>query len=112
VEGGIRFDVYHHIDLADGGPDLAAMLKQMEDRIMSELSDRITAVDASVDGMIARVQKDIAQLQDMVAAGAATPEIMSALDAIKAKLDGFAPTVMPTAPTTTGPATIPPATAP
>lgn len=65
---------------------------------MSELSDKITSVGASLDAAIARVQEDvtalhtkIAELEAMVAAGTATAEDMAALDMLRAKLDALDP---------------------
>jgi len=66
---------------------------------MSDLSDKIKALETSVDAALARVQVDvdafkakIAELEAKVAAGTATPEDLAALEAMKAKVDALDPT--------------------
>lgn len=101
-----RIDVYHH--LADDGAILAAV-KALEGS-MSQLSDKIASLGASVDSAIGRVQGDIqsltgkiADLQALVDSGGATPGDLAAIADLQAKLDALDPS---------HPATLPPAPAP
>lgn len=89
----ITVNHYVHLD-----PAVMAYLQQMEARIVSALSDKITAVTASTDAAISRVQADvtnlkseIAALQAQVDAGGASQADLDALDALKAKLDALDP---------------------
>jgi phage host-nuclease inhibitor protein Gam len=56
---------------------------------MSELSDKIAAVNASLDAAVARITADIAALQAKIDAGTVTADELTALDALKARVDGI-----------------------
>lgn len=73
-------------------------LAQLEERIMSALSDAIAAATQSADQAIARVQEDvsalgqkIADLQAQVDAGLATQEDLDNLAALTAKFNALDP---------------------
>lgn len=92
-------------------------LSQLKDQIMSEVTDKIAAVEKSQDEAIARVREDVAAQQaeiDDLKTKVTAPEDIAALDRIRAKneaLDPLKPAVLPesggeppapAAPTTTG----------
>lgn len=126
----LRFDVIVQSRPQEPGEadGLAALLQALEERIVSKLTDKITAVGASADAAIARVATDVTtlhakvdELQAEVDAGAASQAELDALDALKAKLDALDPTnpvtiptvppvTIPTTPTT--PTSVPPVTDP
>ena len=92
-------------------PDVPAVTKddlhQLEDKIMSQLSDAIAAANTSADRAIDRVQQDVTSLQAridalqaQVDAGGATQADMDAIAALQAKLDALDPTKEETLPTT------------
>jgi hypothetical protein len=93
--------IAHHLHhLVTDGASVGRLIHESENRLMSALSDKITAVGTSLDAAIARVQSDvatltqkIADLQALVDQGTATPEDIAALDMLKSKLDGLDPTV-------------------
>ena len=66
---------------------------EQKDRIMSELSDKLSEAKVVVDEAIGRVKDDVADLQAKVAdleAKVTTPEDLAALEEIKAKLAALA----------------------
>ena len=86
-------------------PLTPADLDALGELIMSVLSDKLAAVNASLDAAVARVQSDvagltqqIATLQALVDGGAATPDELQALDDLKAKLDAIDPSSPQTLP--------------
>ena len=83
-------------------PGLAETLSQVLSPILeaavSALSDKIAAVEKSVDDAIARVQEDVAtlqtkidELQAKIDEGTATPEDIAALDRLQAKANALDP---------------------
>lgn len=83
-------------------PGLAATLKStltpLLEAAVSALSDKIAAVETSVDDAIARVQADVAtlqakidELQAKVDSGTATAEDVAALERVAAKLAALDP---------------------
>ena len=85
----------------------AADLQALGELIMSVLSDKLAAVNASLDAAIGRVQGDVAGLQQQIATlqalvdgGAATPAELQALDDLRQKLDAIDPNSATTLPAT------------
>lgn len=77
---------------------LTGLIGQKANEIMSQLSQLIADLEVSVESAIQRVQEDvgaltmqIAELEEKVAAGEASPEDLAALQALKAKVDGIDP---------------------
>jgi division protein CdvB (Snf7/Vps24/ESCRT-III family) len=87
-----------------------AKLRELEERIMSLVGDKITELNTAVDAALARVQEDvetlnttIAELQAKVDQGLATPEEIAALEGAIAKvnaLDPVSPETLPEEPPT------------
>lgn len=66
--------------------------------LMGQLADRLNQVEASLDAALSRTQEDVAKLQADIAAlqekidqGLATPEDLETLDRIQTKLDALDP---------------------
>ena len=85
--------------------DQLIALQQKGLAAMSQLSDAIAAVGASLEAALVRVDEDvqalqakITELEALVAQGTATPEDLAALAALQAKLDALDPTKPDTLP--------------
>lgn len=114
VDGTIDVNVHVNLDLHDYPYEtsLSALLKGLEERLMSKLSDKIAALGAAIDKTTDRVTKDvealtakIAELQATVDAGDGTPEDEAALDEAIAKLAMIDPTKPDTIPDENPPVT-------
>lgn len=70
----------------------------LESLIVSKLTDKLDAIEKSVDAAIGRVQDDVtalntkvADLQKLVDSGGATPEDIARMDALQARVDAIDP---------------------
>lgn len=77
---------------------ITGLIGQKASEIMGQLSQIIADLELSVESAIQRVQEDvgvltlkIAELEEKVAAGEASPEDLAALEALKAKVDAIDP---------------------
>jgi hypothetical protein len=71
----------------------------LEEKIMSQITDKVAEINVSLDAALVRVQEDVdalkaqvADLEAKVAGGVATPEDLAVLDALKARIDALDPT--------------------
>lgn len=86
-------------------------IAKLKGEIMSELSDKLAEIDASLDAALARVREDvdalnaeIADLKQKVSDGTATAADMEMLASLKARIDALDPTTTATLPTEPTPA--------
>jgi hypothetical protein len=71
--------------------DASPTLRSFLEGLMSQITDKVTELNASLDAATARITADIATLQAKIDAGGASAEDIAALDALNARIKAIDP---------------------